>query len=61
MPFGKAPVLEIEGKQTHQSVAICRYLARQLNLVGKDEWESFQVDMIVDTINDLRQRALFGI
>ncbi|KAK6633936.1 hypothetical protein RUM44_004543 [Polyplax serrata] len=56
MPFGKTPVLEIDGKQTHQSAAICRYLAKQLNLVGKNDWESFCVDMIVDTIGDLRSQ-----
>ena len=56
MPFGKTPVLEIDGKQTHQSAAICRYLARQLKLTGKDEWDAFNVDMVIDTITDLRQR-----
>ncbi|EEB14151.1 glutathione S-transferase, putative [Pediculus humanus corporis] len=56
MPFGKTPVLEIDGKQTHQSAAICRYLARQLKLTGKDEWDAFNVDMVIDTITDLRQQ-----
>nr|CAD7429488.1 unnamed protein product [Timema monikensis] len=32
MPFGRTPVLEIDGKITHQSVAICRYLAKQFGL-----------------------------
>ncbi|KAL0280899.1 UNVERIFIED_CONTAM: hypothetical protein PYX00_002057 [Menopon gallinae] len=53
-PFGKVPVLEIDGKTTHQSTAICRYLAKQQNLCGKNDWESLQIDMIVDTISDLR-------
>lgn len=55
MPYGKTPVLEIDGKQTHQTLAICRYLAKQLNLVGKNDWETFNVDMIVDSIDDFRK------
>jgi len=57
-PFGKIPVLEINGKEVHQSVAICRYLAKKLNLTGKDEWEALQADIIVDTIGDFRSRKL---
>ncbi|KAL0280898.1 UNVERIFIED_CONTAM: hypothetical protein PYX00_002056 [Menopon gallinae] len=52
MPFGKVPVLEIDGKELHQSAAICRYLAKKMNLCGKDDWESLQIDIIVDTISD---------
>nr|AEV23881.1 glutathione S transferase class sigma [Blattella germanica] len=54
MPFGKTPVLEIDGKQTHQSVAISRYLGKQFGLSGKDDWENLEIDMIVDTISDFR-------
>ncbi|KAJ9592543.1 hypothetical protein L9F63_015778 [Diploptera punctata] len=53
-PFGKSPILEINGKQTHQSASICRYLAKQVGLSGKDDWENLQIDMIVDTITDFR-------
>ena len=55
-PFGKVPVLEIDGKQTHQSSAICRYLAKQVNLIGKSDWDALQIDIIVDTIGDFRSR-----
>ena len=61
MPFGKTPVLEIDGKQTHQSGAVSRYLAKQLGLAGKDDWEDLQIDMIVDTFTDFRQRKLLVI
>ncbi|XP_059471665.1 uncharacterized protein LOC132194428 [Neocloeon triangulifer] len=53
-PFGKLPVLEIDGKTLHQSVAICRYLAKKAGLAGKDESDALQCDIIVDTIGDMR-------
>ncbi|KAF5279379.1 hypothetical protein FQA39_LY05489 [Lamprigera yunnana] len=56
MPFGQVPVLEIDGKQTYQSVAICRYLAREVKLCGLNDWEDMEIDAIVDTINDLRKK-----
>lgn len=54
MPFGKVPVLEIDGKKIDQSTAICRYLAKQCDLAGKDDWEALEIDAAVDTIHDLR-------
>ncbi|XP_071439845.1 glutathione S-transferase-like [Hetaerina americana] len=53
-PFGKSPVLEIDGKVLHQSVAISRYLAKQLKLAGDNDWESMECDIMVDTVGDLR-------
>nr|CAH7720535.1 unnamed protein product [Callosobruchus chinensis] len=55
MPFGQVPVLEHEGKMAHQSLAIARYAAKQVKLVGKDDWEDLEIDSAVDTVNDLRQ------
>lgn len=55
MPFGVLPVLEIDGKPISQSNAVARYLARQHNLTGKDEWESMMCDVLVDTLGDLKQ------
>jgi glutathione S-transferase len=55
-PFGQTPVLEINGKQTHQSAAICRFLAKKFGLNGSNDWEDLEVDAIVDTFTDFRQR-----
>lgn len=55
MPFGMLPVLEVDGKQVAQSNAIARYLAHQYDLTGKDEWDSLQCDVLVDTLGDLKQ------
>lgn len=49
------PVLEVDGKQIGQSNAVARYLARQYNLTGKNEWEALQCDALVDTLGDLKQ------
>ncbi|XP_011879075.1 PREDICTED: uncharacterized protein LOC105568212 [Vollenhovia emeryi] len=54
MPFGKVPVLIVDGKKIDQSVAIGRYLAKQCGLAGKNDWESLEIDSTIDTIHDLR-------
>lgn len=54
MPMGQMPVLEVDGKRVHQSLAMCRYLAKQVSLVGADAWEDLQIDTVVDTVNDFR-------
>jgi len=53
-PFGKTPILEVDGKQSHQSAAICRYLAKQFGLNGSSDWEALEIDAIVDTYTDFR-------
>lgn len=55
MPMGQIPVLEIDGNQLHQSVAICHYLGKKFDLVGNDDSENYEIDSIVDTINDFKQ------
>ncbi|RZC34853.1 GST C domain containing protein [Asbolus verrucosus] len=61
MPFGQVPILEHNGKVVNQSVAIARYLGKQVKLVGNDDCENLEIDAIVDTINDLRQKiALYS-
>jgi len=57
-PFGKLPVLEIDGKPVAQSNAIARYLAKQFNLVGKTDWEALQCDVLVDTLGDLQASVM---
>jgi len=54
MPFGQMPVLEIDGKRIVQSSAICRYLAKLVGLAGDNDFESMQIDSVVDIFNDLR-------
>ncbi|KAF5279371.1 hypothetical protein FQA39_LY05481 [Lamprigera yunnana] len=56
--FGQLPILEIDGKRVNQSIAICKYLARQVNLNGGDDWEDLQIDSIVHTIDDFKGRIL---
>lgn len=55
MPFGKLPVLEIDGKKLNQSPAIGRYLAKKAGLAGDNDWESLLVDIAFDNIYDMRQ------
>ncbi|XP_029661155.1 glutathione S-transferase-like isoform X2 [Formica exsecta] len=47
-------MLEVDGKKIVQSTAIFRYLTKQYGLVGKNDWESLEIDSTVDTIHDLR-------
>lgn len=43
-PYGHVPVLYVDGQPLAESYAICRYLARQLGLAGKSDWEEAQCD-----------------
>lgn len=54
MPFGVMPVLEVDGKELHQSLALSRYLGKQFGLGGKNLMEELEIDSIVDTLNDFR-------
>ncbi|XP_046744860.1 glutathione S-transferase-like [Diprion similis] len=53
-PYGVLPILEIDGKTYHQSLAIGRYLAKEFNLTGSNTLEDLEIDSMVDTINDYR-------
>ncbi|CAI9611426.1 unnamed protein product [Staurois parvus] len=55
-PFGKIPVLEIDGIVYYQSLAIGRYLARKAGLTGKTELDDLHIDAILDTIDDFVSR-----
>ncbi|KYN04890.1 Glutathione S-transferase [Cyphomyrmex costatus] len=55
MPMGQVPVLEIDGKQYHQSRAIGRFIAKKGNLYGSDDFEAMEIDAVVDSIEDIRQ------
>ena len=58
MPLGQMPVLEFEGKMLPQSIAIARFLAKQFQLAGKNNFEQAQVDAVVDTINDVLSKFI---
>nr|AEB91975.1 glutathione S-transferase sigma 3 [Locusta migratoria] len=58
MPFGQVPVLEIDGKKICQTIAICRYLAKQVGLAGDNDWENLQIDMAADTVTDIRTKIV---
>ncbi|XP_066568321.1 hematopoietic prostaglandin D synthase [Amia ocellicauda] len=52
IPFGKLPVMEVDGLTINQSLSIARYLARIAGLTGKSRLEEVTADAIVDTLND---------
>ncbi|KFO24966.1 Hematopoietic prostaglandin D synthase [Fukomys damarensis] len=52
LPFGKIPVLEVDGLLLHQSLAIARYLTKNTDLAGKTAMEQCQADALVDTLDD---------
>lgn len=52
VPFGKVPILEIDGKVYHQSAAICRYLAIEAGLSGDTPLENLIIDQTVGAFND---------
>ncbi|CAD6228787.1 GSCOCT00006541001.3-RA-CDS [Cotesia congregata] len=59
-PFGQLPILEIDGKPYCQSVPICRYLAKQMDLIGETDLDALQIDSIVEALYELRKHvALF--
>ncbi|KAJ6638718.1 Glutathione S-transferase [Pseudolycoriella hygida] len=60
LPLGQIPILEIDGKVLYQSIAICRYLAKKVGLVGTTAMEDYEIDNAVDNLNDLRARIAAG-
>ncbi|XP_066603679.1 glutathione S-transferase-like [Prorops nasuta] len=59
-PFGQLPILEIDGKVYSQTLPICRFLAKQCDLVGKTNLDNLQIDAIAHGLHDLRKQvALF--
>ncbi|KPJ10578.1 Glutathione S-transferase 2 [Papilio machaon] len=56
-PFGQMPLLEIDGKQYAQCIAICRYLGRKYGLAGNTLEEDLLIDQNMDFFNDIRMKA----
>ena len=48
MPCGQLPVLNYNGVEISQSMAIARFLANEFGLAGKTNLEKARADMIVD-------------
>lgn len=55
-PFGQVPTLEIDGKVYSQTLPICRYLAKQYNLLGKTDLDALEIDAIANALHDFRKR-----
>jgi glutathione S-transferase len=53
MPFGQVPILRVGDSYLAQSNTICRYLAGEFGLAGKDDWEEALCDSIVDAVRDI--------
>lgn len=49
---GMVPVLEVDGKRIIQSLAICRYIAREAGFYGSSNWESTLIDSVCETVGD---------
>ncbi|KAI6214492.1 Glutathione S-transferase-1 [Aphelenchoides besseyi] len=51
-PNGILPLLEVDGVQVNQSMAIYRYLSKQLDLNGKTDLEAAQIDSSAELFRD---------
>lgn len=54
------PLLQIDGLNLVQSMAIVRYLARKHNLYGADDVEMVQCDIIAECFNDWKAQLKFN-
>lgn len=54
-PWGNMPYLEEGGKTLGQSNAILRYLGKKYNLVGDNDFETAQVDELLEAMVDFRK------
>ncbi|CAD6195764.1 unnamed protein product [Caenorhabditis auriculariae] len=50
--FGKLPILEVDGKQIPQSLAISRFLANKFGYAGKSDMEKAWADAFADQFKD---------
>ncbi|XP_071082971.1 glutathione S-transferase 1-like [Haliotis cracherodii] len=57
-PFGQLPVLEIDGQQYGQSIAIINFLAREFGLHGQTNLEQLQVDQVMGIVQDIYTHLL---
>ncbi|KAI6233737.1 hypothetical protein M3Y99_00889100 [Aphelenchoides fujianensis] len=57
-PNGQVPLLEVDGTPISQSMAIYRFLGRNLGLNGKSELEAAQLDSTAELFRDFIDKAL---
>lgn len=57
MPLRQMPLLEVDDNRLYHHLAILRYLAKKVGLSGESDWENLQIDIVVETINELRLSA----
>lgn len=55
--FGQMPVLEFDGRQYAQSMAIARYLGHKYNLAGADILEDLEINQNIEFYDDIRKAA----
>uniref|UniRef100_A0A914DCF6 Glutathione S-transferase n=1 Tax=Acrobeloides nanus TaxID=290746 RepID=A0A914DCF6_9BILA len=58
MPFGRVPVLEIDGVMLPESHAIGRYLAKNFGLVGADDLEAAQIDALLSHFEEFFKESI---
>ncbi|KAI6234778.1 hypothetical protein M3Y99_00767700 [Aphelenchoides fujianensis] len=51
-PFGRLPVLEVDGRSIPESFAIFRFLAKRFGLAGRDDFEAAEIDAIGYLLKD---------
>lgn len=61
LPLRLLPILEVDGRVLHQSISICRYLAKQVGLAGTTALEDYEIDNAVDNVNDFRASEFFWV
>lgn len=57
IPSPGLPILEFDGKTIGQSIAIARFMAKEYNLAGKNNFEAAQCDMFIDCMTDFLNKS----
>lgn len=53
MPYGKAPVLEVDGVKYSHTLAICNFLGEKFGIAGSNELEKAQIQAAAFFVYDL--------
>ena len=52
LPFGKVPMLQIDGMEIVESQAILRYVAKRADLMGESDAEAVLCDQVAEAVRD---------